>query len=142
MDNQMVILIIQTATLVTMVLTFIVYYFQLRALRHSSRGQHFLALIQHLQAPEVRTAREIVLNDLRTKPFKEWDRTDREAASTVCASYGNAGVLVRVGLVEFELLQSWGPSVIRCYEVCAPLVAERQAAAGSDYWKDLVELHG
>ena len=141
MDINHALLWVQTGTLIAIVLTLVVYYRQLRTMQAASRGQHFLALVQFLQTEEVRSARRHVLIGLKKKDFSNWNELDCHMASTVCASYGNAGVLVRVGLVDFSMLESWGPSVKRCFEVCQPLIKEQQKIAGPKYWIDFEKLN-
>ena len=141
MDIDIIILLIQTGTLVVIVLTLIVYYRQLKIMKSGTNGQHFLALVQFLQSNEVRSAREHVIMELFQKDFQNWSDNDCKMASTVCASYGNAGVLVRLGLVDFDMLESWGPSVKRCYKICEPLIKERRKAAGPKYWIDFDNLY-
>jgi hypothetical protein len=70
-----------------------------------------------------------------------WDRRDREKASTVCASYGAAGILVRLELIDFAMLESWGPSIRTCFEICKPLIIERRQTAGPNYWIDFDGLY-
>ena len=53
--------------LIVMTLTFVVYFFQLRAMRSSSRGQNILALDNFLQMPDVRDARRLVRTVLGKK---------------------------------------------------------------------------
>lgn len=134
-------LIIQTATLAAIMLTLIVYYGQLRAMRQSMSGQHFLALVQFLQAEEIRSARTFVITELKQKDFSNWSQKDREKAASVCASYGTAGVLVRTGLVDFKLLESWEPSVKACFEICRPMIQELRTTAGPKYWIDFDRLY-
>ena len=137
-------LIIQTIISVAMVATFLVYYFQLRAMRSASAAQSILSLVIFLQAADVRTARGVVRKDLVNKTRKAWSADEEFHASLVCSSYDVAAILIRKGLVESEtFLDNWGPSIKHCYEVLREYVQEMQKPENSGplYWNDFGWLY-
>ena len=129
-------LILQGAVWTAMIATFAVYFFQLRAMRHSSRAQNILSLIHYLQTPDVQAARHRVWN-LDPDKFVSWADEEKRAASTVGSSYVVTGILIRQGVVSREpFIQDWGLSIRHCYEVLRPYIAHMRKNSGSDYWKD------
>ncbi len=137
-------LIIQTIISVAMVATFLVYYFQLRAMRSASAAQNILSLVTFLQAADVRIARGVVRKGLVNKPMSEWTADEVFHASLVCSSYDVAAILIRKGLVESEtFLDNWGPSIEHCFDVLREYIQEMQKPenSGPNYWDDFVWLH-
>lgn len=114
----------------------VVSMIQLRVMRESSSSSQFLALVQFLQDPDVRTARDHVLGKLKTKNFDKWDKDDRSKAATVCSSYGTAGVLVKHKLIQKSLLEGYGPSLKKCFGACKPLIENRRKVHGAKYWNN------
>lgn len=106
-------------------------------MRHASSAQNLLALVGLLQAQHVREAREHVLTKLKTKPLSEWSAEDRRLASTVCATYDVAGIILKSGLVRPEpIIDSWGPSLVRCHELLATFIQSVRVEMDSRYWDD------
>ena len=102
----------------------------------SGEAQNFISLIDHLQREDVRKARALVLGELATTDYKSWTIDQKRTASLVPSSYEVAGILVRNRLViEEAFIGSYGPSIIRCYEVCLPLLQEyrQQMSTGTRY---------
>ena len=116
---------LEVATTVLIACTFLVYLFQLRAMRSASTAQNILALLNYLQEPAVREARRRVLVDLKQKPVASWTEDDKREASLVYATYDVAGILIQRGLVPKDLFVSnWGESIVRCYRVLEPFLKE------------------
>lgn len=137
-------LLLQTLVWIAMVVTFVVYYLQLRAMRHAAHGQNILALVNFLQTEEVRVARGVVRKTLRGKPFATWDHDDERAASLVCSSYDVAGILIRQGVVlGAPFVDNWGPSIQECFETLEPYVRKMQQPenSGAKYWDDFEWLY-
>ena len=132
------------------VATFGVYYFQLRTMqkqlassRDASVAQNILAVVSFLQAEDVRAARTIVRQDLRSLPMQEWSGEQCEAASRVCATYDVAAVLLREGLVPLQpFADNWGPSIRDCYRILWPYIRSMQSQdSGPRYWNDFGWLY-
>ena len=126
---------IQIASTVLIAFTFLVYVFQLRAMRSASTAQNILAVLNYLQDSEVREARRIVFTELNEKPLASWTADDKRVASLVYGTYDMAGILIHRGLVPKDLFVSnWGASIVRCYKVLEPFLAELHAIApGTKY---------
>lgn len=144
-------LIVQAVTGVAISATFAIYYFQLRTMqeqlastRDASVAQNILAVVNFLQAEDVRAARTVVRQDLRSIPMPEWSTKQREAASRVCAAYDVAAVLLREGLVPLRpFTDNWGPSIKDCYHILLPFIESMQSPqnSGSRYWNDFGWLY-
>jgi hypothetical protein len=63
--------------------------------------------------------------------------TKPDDACTALAAYDTTGKMIRLRMIAFEDAASWAPSVIRCVEICRPLLDERHKAFGRDFWSDL-----
>jgi len=127
-----------------MVATFWIYRLQLQAMRQAATGQNILSLVNFLQASHVRDAPTVVRKRLKTKPLEQWTEDERHAASTVCATYDVAAILIfQQRLVPPEPFTSnWAPSIRDCFDVCRPFIAEMQRPenSGPHYWNDFVLL--
>ena len=132
---------VQVIATVFVAATFVVYLFQLRAMRAASAGQNILTLVSFLQTPDVRSARHRLLVITRGKAYDAWDHEDRAAASLVASSYDIAGITIRLNVVRAEpFLDNWGPSIVGCYQILQPFIAEMRRAMGARYWDDIVWL--
>jgi hypothetical protein len=112
---------------------------QLLAMQETTKAQSALSLVNFLQAPEVRAARQTVREVLSKKPHTKWSAAERQAASMVCANYDVAAGLLRAHLAPAELVvNNWGPSVRHCHKVLEPYVAEHRSGTGGhlSYWSN------
>jgi hypothetical protein len=150
-DYQSAQLVIQIVGVTALLLTLYVYYKQLRTMsaqlesaRDASSAQNILALTNFLQAPEVRTAREVVRVNLAEKPYDNWTQDERREAARVCSTYDVAAIIIRMGLVPREpFVENWGPSIRHCFEVTKPFLEEMQRPenSGPTYWDDFGWLY-
>jgi hypothetical protein len=126
---------IQAVSTVFIALTFIVYFFQLRTMRRAAEAQNILAVVNHLQDPEARAARRVVLTELKDKPLASWTKEDKRASSLVYATYDVAGILIQRGLVPRDIfISNWGESIVRSFEVLEPYLKEiHTVAPGTKY---------
>src|SRR5690242_17584257 len=115
---ELAIVIIQSITLLIVSLTFVVYFLQLRAMWHATRGQIFVSITQILQSQDVRKARDTLIKSLSQKPLQEWNQDEEMIAATVCSTYNTAGVFLTANLIELKLVKGWGASARRCFEIC------------------------
>lgn len=148
--QALVTLAIQFVGLILIIGTVIVYWFQFRvmqgqltAVQKTSESQNLLHLSDFLGSPEMRAAREVVLgDDLANKSFTDWSDQEKKHASTAIASYHVAAVLVERGLVpSFFVVDLWGPSIRRCYDISRPLILARREINGPDYWGHIEGLY-
>jgi hypothetical protein len=115
----------------------------LLASRNASVAQNILAVVNFLQAEDVRAARGIVRRDLKNKAMP-WDSHEVDAASRVCSTYDVAAILLREKLVPLEpFVENWGPSIVDCYRVLLPFIQEMQDSknSGPNYWNDFQWLY-
>jgi hypothetical protein len=90
----------------------------------------------------VRTAREIVIKSLHSKPRFEWTEDEERAAAKVCSTYDLTAILIRQNLVPLApFAENWGPSIKICYEILDLYVQEMQVKNGPDYWNDFFWLY-
>lgn len=138
-------LILQTFVWGAMITTIILTHVQIRAVREGAKGQNILALVNFLQADNVRKARTLVREKLRNRPFADWTKEERECASLVCSTYDVASVLIyQAKLVpEGPFLNNWGPSIRDCFEILRPFISDMQKPerSGPGYWNDFAILH-
>lgn len=138
-------LVIQGLVWVAMIATFIVYHKQLRAMRDAARGQNILALINFLQAADVRSARELVRTALRNKGEGDWSERERRAAYLVCATYDVAGILVFQEKIVpgAVLVENWGQSIVDSFEILQSFVLEirKQEISGPRHWRHFEKLY-
>ena len=108
-----------------------------RQLAQSTRAidlEAFVRVNDILQTPEGIAARERLyeLTELTdggpcTTPFAEWSAADRKAAETVCRQFELVGLLVVGQLFNPDLfLQSWRPTIHRCWLACQGVLADRR----------------
>jgi len=122
--------------------TFVVYYFQLIAMKHGAKCQNTLSIIDFIRDPQVRKAREYVIQKLNTKPYNVWTIDEKDTASIVCGNYDLLSILIlKRGFVENEIfIDNWGPSIKRCYRILKPHIEEMQKHNGPRYWNDFKQL--
>lgn len=114
---------------------------QVQVAQSSSRVQSILTLVDYLQRPDIRDSRRVVLTELASLPASDWTPQQRAIASGVAASYDLVGTLLRANAVDGGLiLQSYGASIIRCHEACAPMIdgfrKNMPASLAQTYWDD------
>ncbi|NTW88978.1 MAG: hypothetical protein HGB26_07645 [Desulfobulbaceae bacterium] len=126
---------IQIVSTVLIAFTFLVYVFQLRAMRSASTAQNVLAVLNYLQEPHVRESRRLLFANLAEKPIDLWDEEDKKIASVVYGTYDLAGMLIRRDLVPKDLfISNWGASIVRCCKTLDPFLKELRAdAPGTKY---------
>ena len=140
-----VILTIQAIATIAIVATLVVYWRQLIAMRgqlaamqHSGRSQSLLTLIDYLQRPGTPEARGVLMG-LDGTDFQEWTREQKLAAERAISAYDVAGILIRDGAISDAkeiLIDNWGFSIRRCYDIAAPFIADTRKTRGEGYWDD------
>ena len=114
---------------------------QVRVARSASRAQSLLAVLDYLQRADIRDSRREVLAVLTAVPSSAWTEEQRAAAANASASYDLVGTLLRGGVIDrAPIIQSYGASIIRCHEVCAPMIESLRGNMAStlarSYWDD------
>jgi hypothetical protein len=81
---------------------------QLHVDREAATAQNILTLINFLQDPEVRAARETVFTKLQDKDINSWTEKERSGAARVCSSYDVAAIIIKMGLVPTDTFDRTG----------------------------------
>ena len=138
-------ILLQTLVWAAMLATLLISQYQLRAMRGGAEAQNTIALINYLQMPDIRAARTTVIRQLNGRRFPEWADEERQAADLVCSSYQAAAILILKQKIvpQAVFVESWGPSIVRCYEILREYVEDLQRTenAGPYYWKDFRALY-
>lgn len=114
---------------------------QVHVAQSASRAQSLLAVLDYLQRPDIRDSRREVITILSTVPASEWTERQRAIASSASASYDLVGTLLKSEVVDKDpIVQNYGASIIRCHEVCAPMIQgfrdNMPEAIARTYWDD------
>ena len=142
-DTPLWFLVIQVLTTVTLIATFIAFLAQLRTMqkqldvaKQSTLAQNTLAVAQFLSQPETRASRRHMFRNLGDKPINAWTDDDRIEAERVCSSYDVAGLLVRAGIADRDVIvTNWGMSLSRLYHIALPLILDMRKTSGdANYW--------
>jgi hypothetical protein len=106
--------------------------------RISTYAGAYKAIVEILQAEEIRAARKYLFENLETKPFESWDQKDRQHAEQVCHTYDSVGQMVRYGFIPKQyIVDSWGASLRRTWAITLPLIYEfRQQNNAAEIWDD------
>jgi hypothetical protein len=106
--------------------------------RISTYAGAYKAIVEIIQAEEIRAARRYLFEILEKKPFEAWNQEDRHAAEKVCHTYDSVGQMVRYGFIpKHYVVDSWGASLRRTWAITLPLVYEfRQQNNAAEIWDD------
>jgi hypothetical protein len=109
------------------------------ALRQSQTFR-LIEMVRHIERPEVRAARRIVMTQIAAPTLKgqAWWSDERlhEAAAQVCASYDHLGAMMRfhgIGRVERWFINRWGEGVVRTHDVLLPFLEWRRRTGPQSY---------
>jgi hypothetical protein len=145
MNVSNLLLLLNIISTLAIVGTFLVYWRQLLAMRGqleasrtASESQNILHVINFIQQPHVRNARQILIG-LKNKPLANWTDEDRAAADIACGSYDIVGILAKLKVVPVNILvETWGDSIRKCHIAALPLIEEYQKPEnrGTTFWDD------
>lgn len=124
------------AVVVSVFVSTILIIRQLSEARRATQAQAFSTVFNILQEQKVRQARKTVFS-LKEKPLLKWTKKEIKAADIVCSTYDVVGIMIRNHLLPKEfIVDSWGPSLIRSWEILNFLIDEYRKESGSEYWND------
>ena len=110
--------------------------------------QNLFYLHQYLSQDELSNARRRVRTEIHRREYHEWNDEDREAASRVCASYDQAGLLIGAGVLNDQarkllLSSSWGESICDQYESLQPFLYDQQTPSrtGFEFFQHFTALY-
>lgn len=108
------------------------------ALRRTMHAQAFKTAADILQPEAVRSARRLVLSKLHGTLLEDWSAEERQAAEIVCHTYDSVGIMVQHGMLPVDyIVDSWGDSIRRTWDIVQPLVVEYRIARESpEIWDD------
>jgi hypothetical protein len=131
---------------VAMVLTFVIYWRQLvalrsqvRAAREASRTQNLIALIDFIQRPTHVESRRVLIN-LDGRPLSNWTDDERRSAERACSAWDAVAILLRHDSMQEAaqiVLSTWKTSIAPCYTVASKeLLGTLRTMRGTDFWDD------
>ncbi len=102
-------LILQIIIAIAMILTYCVYYNQLKAMRLSYKTQNDISIMKFLQEDETRGARESVIKN---------EVVIEKELSLVCSSYHFLNILIEKEnfISEDIFIDNWKYSIVKCYK--------------------------
>ena len=143
--------VVQIAGVAGLLITLYMQYQQLRLMgvqleqvRQSTTAGHILSLLGIMEAEDIRVATNIVHTRLHNKHFTEWTEEEVRAAAKTCATYTNAGTVLKSGLVPIRpIIENWGARLRLTYEILEPFIRDMQQSekVGSLYWSDFDWLY-
>ena len=124
-----------------MVATFIVYYYQLQAMRAASLGQNLLAIHTFIFEESFRRDRRtLIALEEEGKALANGSAEERRAAERVCAAYNLVGLTVSYGVVPFRLMSDVRYSMTKCHKAADALLKETRAERSPDLWHHFTEM--
>jgi len=125
-------------SIVVLIATLFYIHREVHLARISTYAGAYKAIVEILQAEEIRSARRYLFENLEKKPFESWNQEDRQEAEKVCHTYDSVGQMVRYGFIPKQyVVDSWGASLRRTWAITLPLVYEfRQQNNAAEIWDD------
>jgi hypothetical protein len=140
--------VFQVLTFAAIVVAVVALWLQRRALKQQWLGQReascrttIPALIQHLESPAVRAARDVLRDKLRNKPVGQWTDDEQAAASDLLAAFDLAGALARDNEPTKDLvLVHWSHEIVAVCRACRELIDVRRTHEGVSFLCSLLWL--
>jgi hypothetical protein len=125
-------------SIVILIATLVYLQREVHQARISTYAGAYKAIVEILQAEEIRDARRYLFHILENKPFESWNDEDKRKAEKVCHTYDAVGQMVRYGFIpRHYVVDSWGASLRRSWGIVLPLVYEfRQKNNAAEIWDD------
>ncbi|MFZ6719442.1 DUF4760 domain-containing protein [Undibacterium sp. Ji49W] len=134
-------ILLQVVIGVAVIATFMVYYFQLLAMRKATLGQNLFAIHTFVFEESFRQDRSTLLTLGESgKLFKDWTTEERRAAERVCAAYDLVALTVSYGVVPFNLISDLRYSMTKCHNVAEPLLKEVRMRRTPDLWHHFTSI--
>ena len=151
--------VLQALAAVAVVLTFVVYWRQLRTMQaqllvlsqqaesdrmHSkalTQATNALHLSTYLHSPEIYRARAHLLGTLADKPYASWTEADKTEARRAIGAYDIGAILAKGGAVPLDFLtDNWDSSILSCHSAARAMIDELRAKHGLRWWDDFIRL--
>ena len=141
-------ILLQMVIGIAVVATFIVYFYQLQAMRAQLEAMRAASLGQNLLAIHTFIFEESFRQDRRTlmaleedgKTLAIWSPEERRSAERVCAAYNLVGLTVSYGVVPFRLMSDLRYSMTKCHKAADALLKEIRAQRSPDLWHHFTEM--
>jgi hypothetical protein len=117
--------------------TVIVFYFQLIELKKSAVAEAFATIANILDNEKVRNARHALEKNSKEN-FADWTPQEKDDAETVCTNYDTVGIIVCHKMVDKEMVtREWRTSIIESFDHAWPMIKNyRIEKKCGDYWAD------
>jgi hypothetical protein len=140
--------VFQVLTFSAIVVGVVAIWLQVRALNQQYRAQQSAVqqltlptIIQLLESPEVRTARQTVRLKMGAKPLAEWTEAEKAAADEALTAFDLAAALARRDKLDVGLLvDHWGHEIATIGRTCRDYIAERRSKEGRAYLSSFLWL--
>lgn len=125
-------------SLLLLFVTAVVLVWHAHEMRRSTSAAAFKSIYDILQDEKIRTARGVVLFDLKGKNLSEWSKEEMLQAEIVCQNFDSVAIMVRNGMIKESIIaDSWGDSLRSCWERLSPLVTSYRVKRNSnEFWDD------
>ncbi len=135
-------LVTAVATAVVLAVSAFIAIRQLKQIRRAGQTDAFRNLIELLQREDIREARNVLIEELSKKDFKNWSKDERRQAEKACHTYNTAGVMAARNLPEKDFIAKKNrSSIIKCWRAAQPMIKEYRKERGEDFWEDFEELY-
>ena len=142
---QTIVGIAQIVTALVLLATFLIGFRQLRAMNKANQAQTHFKIFDILCRDEIVKARRIVMTRLfkrgEKQYLRDWTEEEKEAAETVCRTYDQAGLYVRLEMIPSkDFVRDWRDSITKCHEAVKPLLEVYRSDRGDDFWENFERL--
>jgi hypothetical protein len=140
--------VFQVLTFAAVVVGVVAIWLQVRALNQQYRTQQAAVrqltlptVINLLESPAVRAARQTVETKLAAKPLADWTDADRSAADEALDAFDLAAALARRDEIDAKLLlDHWSHDLATLGRTCRDYIATRRAKDGRGYLANFLWL--
>jgi hypothetical protein len=108
-------------------------------MRHATHAQSYSVAREILQNEDLRLARKLIFKlGNKSKQVDKWSKKEVELAEMVCHTYDSVAQMVRHKLLQRKIIiESWGASIVRSWEILEPLVLKyRNDWNAPETWDD------
>jgi hypothetical protein len=140
--------VFQVLTFAAVVVGVVAIWLQVRALSRQYHAQQAIvqqltlpAVINLLESPDVRAARQTVRSKLTNKATAEWTAEEKAAATETLTAFDLAAALARRDKIDVALLlDHWGHEIAAAGRNCRDFIADRRAKQGRAYLANFLWL--
>jgi len=116
-------------------------YFQLKEMKKGTIAQTFFSIVEVVQEPRVRQARDILMT-IKNQNYNQWTENERKSAEIACSTYDNVGILLKVEVLDFRMIiDHWHNSIMKCWNRAQPMINKYREERGKDFWSGFQWLY-